>query len=723
MIKKYFLPSLLSLFFLAIMCGPLYASETGLEESLIDRTSLLVFQLSVILFAAWIGGICFTKWKLPSVLGEIVAGVVIGPYFLGQFHFPGFEHGLFPLQATFPVSVELYSFATIASIILLFLTGLETDIETFIRFSVAGSVIGFFGVTFSFLAGDLLGVMLSDQILGTHYGFFHPIPLFLGVISTATSVGISARILSAKRKMNSPEGVTILSAAVIDDVLGIITLAVVLGMAKSGSVGMQQIAMIALKAIGIWLIFTFLGLRYAHRLSEGLKKIKNRETITIMSFALALLLAGIFEKSGLAMIIGAYVMGLSLSKTDLSFIIQERLEMLQKFFVPIFFCVMGMLINLEKMASPEILMFGLLYVVFAVVSKMIGCGIPALFLNFNFRGALRIGVGMVPRGEVALIIAGIGLSSGLINDEIFTIALIMTFITTLVTPPILDRLLDSPKPVLRKEPPVKKELRTIHFAMPNPETSELLLSKALEIFESEGFFINSMKIGTRLYNIRKDQSFITLTHTPQEFVFDCLVQDSAFIYTLFYEVIADVERYMKQLQSLSGREKIGRGIFEQENGSGEGQKRKQKILSPLAVETRLKGTTKKEILEELTDLLMQSGQISSSKKDKVLRDLWEREATMSTGMQDGIALPHSKTPCVNHLSVAVGVSQSGVNFTSLDGKPSKIFILTLVPQLNPQPYLRAMSEISKFLIVEKNRNKILHCKTKAELFNLLSRRI
>ncbi|MCK5015157.1 MAG: cation:proton antiporter [Candidatus Omnitrophica bacterium] len=721
--KKHLFLYLFLFFTLTVLCSPLYAAETGSETNLIGKTHLLVFQLSIILFAAWLGGLCFIKWKLPAVLGEIIAGVIIGPYFLGKIPFLGFEHGLFPLHQAFPISIELYSFATIASIILLFLVGLETDIDAFIQFSLAGSVVGIFGVIVSFLAGDLAGVLLSKYILGIHYGFLDPIPLFLGVISMATSVSISARILSGKRKMNSPEGVTILSSAIIDDVLGIITLAVVLGMAKSGSVRWQEISLITLKAVGIWLFFTLLGLRYAYLLSKWLKKIKNREMITIISFALTLLLAGIFEKSGLAMIIGAYVMGLTLSKTDLSFIIQEKLEMLQKFFVPIFFCVMGMLINLEKMASPDILLFGLIFVVFAILSKLIGCGLPALFLNFNIRGALRIGVGMIPRGEVALIIAGIGLSAGLINDEIFSVALITTFVTILITPPILDKLLDSPKPVLRKEPPVKKELKTIRFAMPNQETAELLLRKVLEVFEGEGFFIHSMGRGSRIFNIRKNRSFITFTYTPQEFIFDCLVQDAAFIHTLFYEVIADVEQYMKHLQSFSETEEIGKKIFEMENGVGGHASKGHNVLSPLAVKTNLKGQTKKEILEELVDLLLQSGQIKYSKKDQVLRDLWEREATMSTGMQDGIALPHSKTLCVDRLTIAVGISQKGVDFASLDKNPAKIFILTLIPQLNPQPYLRTMSEMSRFLIIEKNRDDILTCRTKSELFNLLTRHI
>lgn len=721
--KKYLFISLFSLFVVTALCSPLHAAESISETNLIDQTGLLVFQLSIILLAAWIGGVIFGRWKLPTVLGEIIAGVIIGPYLLGQISFPGFEHGLFPLHETFPVSIELYSFAAIASIILLFFIGLETDIDAFIRFSLAGFVVGIFGVVFSFLAGNFAGVLLSNHIFGVHYGSLDPVPLFLGVICTATSVSLSARILSGKRKMNSPEGVTILSSAVIDDVLGIITLAVVLGMARSNTVEWQQISLIALKAVGIWLIFTALGFRYAHLLSKWLKKIKNRETITIISLAFTLLLAGIFEKSGLAMIIGAYVMGLSLSKTDLSYIIQERLEMLQKFFVPIFFCVMGMLINLEKVASPNILMFGLIYTVFAVSSKLIGCGLPALFLNFNCRGALRVGVGMVPRGEVALIIAGIGLSSGLINDEVFSVVLIMVFITMLVTPPILDKLLESPKPVLRKEPPTPRELKTIRFSMPNPETAELLLRKLIEVFDAEGFFIHSMGRGSKIYNIRKNRSFITLTYTPQEFIFDCLVQDAAFIHTVFYEVIANVEQYMKQLQSFTETEEIGRKIFETGNGAEKDHSKSHKVLSPLAVETELKGTTKKEILEEMVNLLIESGQVKRSKKDGVLRDLWEREATMSTGMQDSIALPHTKTLCVNRMTVAVGVSKKGVEFTSLDKMPSKIFIMTLIPEKNPQPYLRTMSEISRFLIAEKNREEILQCATKAELFDLFDRHI
>ncbi|MBD3264213.1 MAG: hypothetical protein GF375_03820, partial [Candidatus Omnitrophica bacterium] len=517
---------LVSLFvFLAFPLSALYASNGTFQNDLLSRMASLVIQLAVIIFSAWIGGTLFRRFNLPSVLGEIVAGVIIGPYLLGSIPLPGFSGGIFPLAEAFPVSTELYSFTVIASIILLFLVGLETDIETFFTFSLAGSVVGIGGVFFSFIFGDLLAVILSDKLFGIHYGFMDPVPLFLGVISTATSVGISARILSEKRKLDSAEGVTILSGAVIDDVLGIIILAVVVGIIKSGHIEWRDISFIALKAFSIWLGFTALGLMFSSQLGHFLKRFKDKSTIAIMGLALALLLAGIFEKSGLAMIIGAYIMGLSLSKTDLSYIIQENLAVLQRFLVPVFFCVMGMLVNIKEMFVPGIIIFGLIYTVFAVLGKIMGCSLPTLFLNFNLRGALRVGVGMIPRGEVALIIAGIGLSAGILEHQAFSVAIMMTFLTTLLTPPLLARMLESEKPALKKEHQRKIEHRQIVYNMPNPETSELILNKVLDAFENEGFYVHLMEIPDKLYQIRKEQIFITLRYSSEKLVFDCLKED------------------------------------------------------------------------------------------------------------------------------------------------------------------------------------------------------
>lgn len=719
--KKLFIRfGLMSGFFLFISQSIAFASEGNGSIDITEHVNLLVFQISAIIFASFAGASLFNRLRLPPVLGEIIAGVIIGPYALGKLILPGFEHGLFPIAAGFPVSIELYSLAAIASIVLLFLVGLETDIDLFIRFSVAGSVVGVFGVLVSFVMGDLLGVFMSYHLLEAPLGFFHPLPLFLGVMSTATSVGITARILSEKKKMNSPEGVTILAAAVVDDILGIIILAVVLGMADSGHVGWRQISFISIRAVGMWLVFTLLGLKYAQKISEGLKKVQNPAIFSVLSLGLALLVAGIFERSGLALIIGSYVMGLSLSKTDLSFIVQERLEVLQHFFVPIFFCVMGMLINVQEMMAPEVLFFGLIYVVFAIVGKIVGCAIPSLFLNFNMRGAMRIGVGMVPRGEVALIIAGIGLSSGLISDKVFSVAMIMTFVTTLITPPILDKMLADDGPTVRKADDTPKESQSVSFKMPNLETAELVLNKVVLAYEQEGFYVHRMSTQRRLYQIRKEDTFIALHYTSKHLLFECMPQDVGFVNTLFYEVIAELERVMQNLQTLSDKSEIGKNIFSNmETIVNKKRKRHFEIVSSNALTVKLKSQSKEGILGELIGLLVASGQLPQDKKNEVVQDLLEREAIMSTGMQDGIALPHAKTNAVSRVVIAVGISKEGVDFDSLDQKKSQIFVCTLASKDSPHAYLQSMSEISRFLAQEENREKLLSCNTTMQLYDVL----
>jgi len=709
------------LLFLAVLPAVLYAG--GSEGSdYVDSMVILVVQLSVILFAAKFGGALFEKYGLPSVLGEIFAGVIIGPFFLGHIPLPGFELGLFPVVAgEIPISPELHGFMTIASLVLLFLVGLETDLETFLSFSVAGSVVGIGGVFVSFILGDLVTVFFSQTIFQTHYSFGDPVPLFMGVVTTATSVGITARILSEKRKLDSPEGVTILAGAVVDDVLAIVLLAVILGIIGGAKEGQQvewkHIVGISLKAISIWLGFTALGLVFARKLGDFLKRFKDKGSMSVISFAMAMLLAGIFEKSGLAMIIGAYIMGLSLSKTDISFVIQEKLSILHRFFVPIFFCATGMLVNFTELASWKILLFGLIFVLVSIMGKLLGCSIPALFLNFNLRGALRVGMGMTPRGEVTLIITGMGLSMGVLPHEYFGVVIIMTFLTTLITPFILSKMLESDKPVLRKEKQIKKEHRQISYKMPNSETAELILSKIVRAFEGEGFYVHLLHTQEKIYQIRKDQTFITMQFTTEKINFDCLVNDVAFVHTLFYEVLAELEKTMRQLQSLTDKQKIGKKIFDGEESAAVLEKTiLLQVLVPEAVDVALKGENKKGIIREMVNLLVRSGQLEESNRKMALKDIFDREGVMSTGMQEGIAYPHAKTAAVDRLICAVGLKKDGLDFDSLDKKPSKIFIMTLSPKDAAQSQLQFMAEMSKFLGKKEERSRIFSFKTSEGLY-------
>ncbi|MDA3956671.1 cation:proton antiporter [Oceanispirochaeta sp.] len=701
--------------FLVLFTSPLFANGAG-ESSLVEKMTELVFQIGIILFAAKLGGYLMKKINMPSVLGELMIGIIIGPYLLGGLPFFGFQHGLFPLvNPEFPVTPELYAFSTVASIILLFHSGLETDLSLFLRFSVKGAVIGIGGVVVSFISGAWAGSLITGLPMTA------PVNLFLGVISTATSVGITARILSEQRKMDSPEGVTVLAAAVIDDVLGIIILAIVLGIVSvmtghGGTVHWGSIGFIALKAIGVWLGFTVVGLLFARKIGNSLKIFNSETSIAIMSLGLALILSGLFEKAGLAMIIGAYVMGLTLSRTDLSFIIQEKIHPLQEFFVPIFFCVMGMLVDVSVVLKPEVLMAGALFSLVGILSKMIGCGIPSLFLNFNLLGASRIGVGMVPRGEVALIMAGIGISAGILNPSQFGVAVLMTLMTTLIPPPILTLLLKKEGMGTRTE---MKGTKTVvnDFDFPSHELMHLALSRVVGALRAEGFYLHDMELDHHIYQIRKDDVFLTIHEYSDSFEVVSDPEDVFYIKTVVYESLLEVNNTIESLKTMARPGELKKELAADDNTRVQNNFFKE--ISEHCIIMDLKGNDKNGILYEMVDRMDNDGKLLDYAD--CLQSVLDREASMSTGMQNGIAIPHGKSDGVRELVVSIGLKKEGIDFNSLDGLPTKVFIMTLSPKKNTGPHIQFLSSISAILNKPHFIEDLLACSDPASLKELLVR--
>jgi Kef-type K+ transport system membrane component KefB/mannitol/fructose-specific phosphotransferase system IIA component (Ntr-type) len=661
--------------------------------------SELVLQIGIILFAVRLCGRIAKRFGVPSVLGELLAGVIIGPYSLGGIHLPGFPQGIFPLgEGTLAVSPELYGFATVASIILLFASGLETDLALFLRYSLAGGIIGAGGAIVSFVVGDLTGALLL------HASFMEPRCLFLGILSTATSVGITARILSDKKKIDAPEGVTILAAAVFDDVLGIIMLAVVLGIAGAGGVasaGGQGAALdagvilgIAGKAFGLWLGFTVLGLVFARRIASFLKLFKTSYDFSILALGIALLLAGIFEKEGLAMIIGAYIAGLSLSKTDIAAVIQERLRGLYEFFVPLFFAVMGMTVNVREIFNGPVLFFGAVYTVGAILAKVAGCGGPALLLGFNVKGALRIGMGMVPRGEVALIIAGIALASGVLDSRLFGVIILMTFVTTLAAPSLLSAVLGIAGAGTRK--PVKggnSEPAVWEFR--NGEIADLVLEALLNNLRAEGFYVQTMNVDEGLSQARKNDIVLGITQEERSITIVTDKADMPFVKTAVYEVIVELNEVVRQLKESADPEALKRELADLPGGGGRTDEDILALIKAECIKLDLRGDTKEEVITELVDLLAARGRLEN--RDEALAAVFAREKTMSTGMQKGIALPHAKTGGVEELQVAVGVKRAGLDFGSLDGEKSRLFIMVMSPKKSSGPHTQFLAAISAIL--------------------------
>lgn len=550
-----------------------------------QQLAILALQLGVILFAAKLCGALAKKCGLPSVIGELAAGIMIGPYVLGGIPLPlhGLENGLFGLPATavleggavlgraeiaaVPFQLyhsSLYALAALGSVLLLFFSGLETDLRMFFRYSAAAAAIGLGGVIVSFASGAFLGMRLLDS------DFMDVRCLFLGILCTATSVGITARVLSARKETGSPEGVTILAAAVIDDVLGVIGLAVVAGLiAAPAGAGRDwgEIGFISLKCILFWLIATVLGLMLARPAARLLKHFRQPAVFAVLAFALALLSAGIFEQQGLAMIIGAYVAGLSLSKTDISFPLQSSLRGLYQFLVPVFFAVMGMLADVRVFAEWRVLKAGLIYSLLAVLAKLIGCTLPALFLNFNWKGALRIGSGMIPRGEVALIVAGIGTAAvhngkPVLDASLFGAAIIMTLLTTLLAPPLLSAVLSLPGKGIRKEKKEKALFQTV-FDFPGAGTAEFVLHRLMETLKNDGWMFSHLDRETGLLQIRRDRLAFTLTAREKQFVFESEPHDAPLVKKLMRETFSGLHRELEDLESLAAG-----GDFQEESFEG-----------------------------------------------------------------------------------------------------------------------------------------------------------
>lgn len=528
---------------------------------------MLVLQLALVIITAKLLGWAFPKFlKLPKVLGELVSGMIIGPYALGGISLEILNGPIFQIPAGGELSVtpELYGFAVVASIILLFFSGLETDLPTFIKFSAKGSVVGLGGVIVSFVFGDLLTVLLMPNI----HSVMDPAALFLGTLCTATSVGITARILSEKKKMSSPEGVTILAAAVLDDVLGIVLLAVVVGISKvsttHGPIPWGHIGVIALKAFGFWIASTVIGIIVAPRLTKGLKRFKSMDMIASISFGIALLLSGFAELAGLAMIIGAYVIGLALSQTDISHEIQKKLHGVYEFFVPVFFSVMGMMVNFEAMKG--IWVFGLIFSFVAILGKMIGCGLPAFFAGFNMRGVFRIGCGMLPRGEVTLIVAGIGLSSGAIGHDLFGVSIMTLLVASIVAPPLLIKSFDGGSGYRKKFAADKDHhVQTIELSFPTMRMSRFILELILDSFRNEEFFVKQMDSAKDIYQVRKDELNITVILDDSTLTVNTPPEHEHFVRLLISEEVLVLKDFLGGLEGMKSPDMMGaeilRGMF------------------------------------------------------------------------------------------------------------------------------------------------------------------
>lgn len=629
----------------------------------------LVMQLGAILIAARVGRMIAERIKLPGAIGELLSGVALGPLILNG-------HGISP---------ELEGICALAAVLLLFGVGLETEIALLLRYSVAGVLAGLGGVFFAYAAGAGAAVLFAGFMIPGGVGWMEPSALMLGVIATATSVGITARILSDLKRLDSPEGVTTLAAAVIDDVLGIVMLAVVMGLVSatgSGGVDWGSVAKIAAKAISIWLAATIVGILATKWLSGLLKLFRHRTAIAVIAFAMALILGGMFEEFGLAMIIGAYVMGLALSQADVRHVVREKLDPVHQLLVPVFFCVMGMRIDLSALSSAGVLGFGLLYALACLLGKVLGAGAPSLLAGFNVRGALRIGLGMAPRCEVALTIAGIALKDNLLTGPFFAAVVIMVLVNTLLAGPGLQMLYADGGPGLRNPPDDNDEHQEVEFEFPNRSIARSLLADLQRQLQSEGFYVHCLNRAEHHYQALKDDIAIDISSPGKKLIYRCKSAYVPLANALLHEALADLEHTARQLRPVDPKA-VQKVMSTEAAPASKPAVSFVNALSPTRIIPVLKGKDKYEVIDELLRLATQIGGVGVGEADAAKTAVLEREASMPTGLEKGIAMPHARTDAVADLVCVFGLHREGVDFGGFDGQPAQLIALVLAPPNKP----------------------------------------
>ncbi len=376
-------------------------------------------DLAIILVAAKLFGLIARKFKTPQVVGEIIAGLIIGPSLLGWVETTDF----------------LSEMAAIGVVLLMFTAGLETDLKDLKETGVTAFFVALMGVLTPLVFGTVMYLCFygfdgfgTDKFLEA---------LFIGTIMTATSVSITVQALRELGYLKGKLGTTIVSAAIIDDVIGIIVLTIVLGMKNGGSSILETL----IKTLLFFILAVGAGV-IVYRLFKAYdKKYPHTRRIPIMGLAFCLVLSYVAEKYfGIADITGAYVAGVILCNMRDSEYIAEKMDINSyMLFGPVFFASIGIKTNIREFTL-DILLFSVVFVIVALLSKIIGCSLVGKIAGFNWPDSLKMGVGMMTRGEVALIVSQKGLAAGMIEPVYFMAVIMLIIVSSIATPMILKSL-------------------------------------------------------------------------------------------------------------------------------------------------------------------------------------------------------------------------------------------------------------------------------------------
>jgi len=391
----------------------------------------VLITLAVLLFAAKIFAEIFNKLRLPVVLGELTAGIIMGPFAIGSIP-------IFDGKPLVILNETVLQIGEIAGIVILFIAGLEITPREFLRGGAASFTIGACGVIVPFFLG---------YCIFTIYGLQGLQSILVATALTATSVAITVSVLTELGKMQTKEAKIILGAAIVDDILAIAVLSVVVTMVQTGNMAPNviDILFLILKILGIFAALLIGAIIIIPRLLNAERLWKARGSIEGIVTASFFGASAIAAAVGLSPIVGAFSVGMAVASTKIIKRVEEYVDKLEIIFAPLFFAIIGAQVNLTGVNLDVLYLSGIIIIV-AIVSKLAGCGLPALMFLRNKSKAMKVGIGMISRGEVGLIVAGIGVTTGVLSSNIYTTVIIMVAVTTLVTPIWLKRAYSKEQP-------------------------------------------------------------------------------------------------------------------------------------------------------------------------------------------------------------------------------------------------------------------------------------
>jgi Kef-type K+ transport system membrane component KefB len=379
----------------------------------------VMISLGILLFAAKLMAELFHRIKLPIVLGELLAGIIVGPFALGAL----------PLVDGEPLVVldeTVRHIGEIAAVVILFIAGLEITPREFLRGGAAAFTVGSLGVVVPFFVGYYAFAAFGIEALQS---------ILIATALTATSIAISIQVLTELGKMQSKEARLILGAAIVDDILAIAVLSVVVTMVQTGNTepAIFDIIFLVMQVLGTFAAILVVSVLVIPRILHTERLWKSKGSLEGIVTATFFAAAGIAAFLGLSPIVGAFAIGMAVASTRIINQVHEYVDKLQIIFAPLFFAIIGAQVDLRGVNLDVLFLAGIIIAI-AVVTKLIGCGLPSLLFLKDKARSMRVGIGMVSRGEVGLIVAGVGVSSGALTNDIYTAVIIMVAATTIITP-------------------------------------------------------------------------------------------------------------------------------------------------------------------------------------------------------------------------------------------------------------------------------------------------